>query len=48
MSNAKLSVGGKIVTGYFSLLSRPTLNEFRDEERIKSGKGRFILGYLFS
>ena len=48
MSNAKLSVGGMIVTGYFSLLSRPTLNEFRDEERIKSGKGRFILGYLFS
>ena len=34
-------------TGYIASLPKPNLNEFRDEERIKSQRGRFIWDYWF-
>lgn len=35
-----------VSTTYLATLPKPTLNDYRDEERIKSGKGRFIWDYL--
>ena len=35
------------VTSYFGSLPKPSLNEYRSQERIESRKGRFIWDYLF-
>ena len=45
--NVGLSVVGLGMTAYIASLPKPNLNKFRDEERIKSQRGRFIWDYWF-
>ncbi len=46
LENLGPSTVGLGITGYIVSLPKPNLNEFRDEERIKSQHGRFIWEYL--
>lgn len=45
--NVGLSAVGLGMTAYIASLPKPNLNKFRDEERIKSQRGRFIWDYWF-
>ena len=45
LENVGPSVVGLGLTAYFASLPKPNLNEFRDEERIKSQRGRYIWDY---
>ena len=47
LENVAPSFMGIMVSTYLGTLAKPTMNDFRDVERIKSGKGRFIWDYLF-
>ena len=47
LKNVGPSVVGFGMTAYIASLPKPNLNEFRDEERIKSQRGRFIWDYWF-
>lgn len=47
LENVGPSVVGLGITAYLASLPKPNLNEFRDEERIKSQRGRFIWDYWF-
>ena len=47
LENVGPSAVGLGITAYLASLPKPNLNEFRDEERIKSQRGRFIWDYWF-
>ena len=47
LENVGPSAVGLGMTAYIASLPKPNLDEFRDEERIKSQRGRFIWDYWF-
>ena len=47
LENVGPSVVGLGMTVYIASLPKTNLNEFRDEERIKSQRGRLIWDYWF-